>query len=150
MPPDQPADQPGDEMADEPADEIAAEIAEWLARAEVDLRAAEVDLGAVPPLLGDAAFHCQQAVEKALKAFLTRHEHVFPRTHDLGVLAAACLEHEPSLEPILARSVGLSDFAWRFRYPGDDVDPPRPEVDEAVEVARAVVRTVEDLVAGGC
>lgn len=133
-----------------PPDELADEIAEWLARAERDLRAAEVDLGAVPPLLGDAAFHCQQAVEKALKAFLTRHDHIFARTHDLRVLAAACLEHDPALEPLLARSVGLSDYAWRFRYPGDDLDPPRVEVDEALEVARIVVQAVEDAVAGDC
>ena len=36
----------------------------WLARAHEDLRGAEVDLTATPPLLGDATFHCQQAAEK--------------------------------------------------------------------------------------
>ena len=32
--------------------------------------ARQIDLAAAPPLPGDAAFHCQQATEKALKAFL--------------------------------------------------------------------------------
>ena len=34
----------------------------WLLKARADL-GAEVDLGAAPPLTGDAAFHCQQAAE---------------------------------------------------------------------------------------
>lgn len=50
-------------------------------RAQEDLRGAEIDLAAAPPLLGDATFHCQQAVEKALKGFLTWHDRVFRKTH---------------------------------------------------------------------
>jgi HEPN domain-containing protein len=44
-----------------------AEARGWLTKAKEDLRGAEVDLGASPPLSGDALFHCQQAAEKALK-----------------------------------------------------------------------------------
>ena len=36
----------------------------WLHKAAGDLRGAEVDLAANPPLTEDAAFHCQQAAEK--------------------------------------------------------------------------------------
>jgi hypothetical protein len=35
----------------------AADTRAWLARAQDDLRGAEIDLAASPPLLGDAAFH---------------------------------------------------------------------------------------------
>ncbi len=53
-----------------PPDSVrAADTRGWLARARMDLRGAEVDLAASPPLCGDAAFRCQQAIEKALKAF---------------------------------------------------------------------------------
>ena len=51
--------------------ERAADTRAWLSKAEADLRGATVDLAADPPLLEDALFHCQQAAEKALKAFLT-------------------------------------------------------------------------------
>ncbi|MBI2528866.1 MAG: HEPN domain-containing protein [Candidatus Rokubacteria bacterium] len=47
-----------------------ADTRAWLCRALDDLRGAEVDLAAAPPLLGDATLHCQEAVEKALHAFL--------------------------------------------------------------------------------
>ena len=48
----------------------SADTRGWLRKAAQDLRGAEIDLAAAPPLPGDAAFHCQQATEKALKAFL--------------------------------------------------------------------------------
>jgi len=75
----------------------------WLARARDDLRGAEIDLAAVPPLLGDAAFHCQQAVEKALKALLVWHDRPFRRTHDLVEFGAECVAIVPRLSPTSAK-----------------------------------------------
>jgi HEPN domain-containing protein len=124
------------------ADAREEDVAAWLGRARGDLRAAEVDLAADPALLGDAAFHCQQAVEKTLKAFLTRHDHPFRKTHDIGELALACLQHEPALEPLLRASAPLTEYAWRFRYPGDVFEPERREVEDALAVARRVVAAV--------
>ena len=49
---------------------LVSETKEWLIKATQDLRSAEHALTASPPLLGDVAYHCQQATEKALKAFL--------------------------------------------------------------------------------
>jgi HEPN domain-containing protein len=128
-----------------PRDARAEEVAAWLERARQDLRAAEVDLDAGPPLLGDAAFHCQQAVEKALKAFLTRSDHPFRATHDIGELALACLEHDPSLEALLRESAPLTEYAWRVRYPGELFEPERREVEDAYRLARRVVEEVVGL-----
>src|SRR5438128_2429413 len=90
----------------------------WLARAADDVRAAEIDLTATPPLLADVAFHCQQAIEKALKAFLTWYDRPFRRTHDLVEVGDQCAEIDPTLELLLRRVAPLSEYAWRFRYPG--------------------------------
>lgn len=132
-----------------PRDARAKEVAAWLSRVELDLRAAEVDLGVNPPLVADAAFHCQQAVEKALKALLTHHDHLFRTTHDIGELALACLQHEPSLEALLRVSAPLTEYAWRFRYPGEVFEPGRREVEDALEVARRVVDEVRMKVGEG-
>ena len=78
----------------------------WLARANDDLRGAEIDLAAAPPLLGDAAFHCQQAAEKALKGLLTWHDREFRKTHDLVELGGQCVAIDASLEPILGDRAG--------------------------------------------
>jgi HEPN domain-containing protein len=130
-----------------PPDERADEVAAWLARAGQDLRAARVDLAADPPLAADAAFHCQQAVEKSLKAFLVHHDHPFTKTHDIGVLAQACLPHEPSLESLLRRAAPLTEYAWRFRYPGEELDPEPGEVEEDLSAAAEVVERITSLVA---
>lgn len=122
-----------------PRDARAKEVAAWLSRAGLDLRAAEVGLGADPPLLADAAFHCQQAVEKALKALLTHHDHLFRKTHDIAELGLACLEHQPTLEALLRASAPLTEYAWRFRYPGEVFEPDRQEVEDALELASRVV-----------
>jgi HEPN domain-containing protein len=127
-------------------DARAKDVAAWLSRAQLDLRAAEVDLAASPPLLADAAFHCQQAVEKALKALLTHYDHLFRRTHDIGELALACLQHAPSLEPLLREAAPLTEYAWRFRYPGEVFEPDRREVEDALQLAHRVVADVRTAV----
>ena len=130
-----------------PRDEKASEVEAWLARARQDCRAADIDLDAVPPLLADAAFHCQQAVEKALKALLSHHEHPFRRTHDLGELGKACLAYEPALEDLLRSAAPLTEYAWRFRYPGELFEPDHDEIARAraiaAEILAAIVSAVE-------
>jgi HEPN domain-containing protein len=124
-------------------DPIALEDARaWLAKAELDLRAAVADLGLVPPLLGDAAFHCQQACEKSLKGVLALHDRPFRKTHDLGELGRAVIGTCPDLARTAASVSPLSDYAWEFRYPGDVVDPPAEEVAEALELASSLVEAV--------
>jgi HEPN domain-containing protein len=46
------------------------EIKEWLQKARNDLLSARILMQHDPPVLDTASFHCQQAVEKVLKAFL--------------------------------------------------------------------------------
>lgn len=63
-----------------------AETRGWLVRASSDVRAAEHELRATPPLLDDIVFHCQQAAEKSLKGFLTWHDRPFRKTHSIEEL----------------------------------------------------------------
>jgi len=100
--------------------ELAAETRAWLNKARIDLRAAGHDLGADPPLLEDIVFHAQQAVEKCLKALLTWNGVTFRKTHGLEELGEACLRLEPMLRPLVDRAVPLTEYAWRFRYPGEE------------------------------
>lgn len=123
--------------------EKLAEVKAWLSKAANDLRAAEVDLAASPPLLEDALFHCQQAAEKALKGFLTAHDKIFRKTHDLDELAQSCESIDPSLAPVLDAARDLSVFAWVFRYPGEAEPPFESEVQDSLAVAR---RTYEAII----
>ena len=126
------------------ADEKLKEIQAWLTKAANDLRGAEVDLAADPPLVEDALFHCQQAAEKAMKAFLTAHDTIFRKTHDLDELAAACEKIDAALRPVLDPARELTVFAWEFRYPGTDDEPPEAEAYDSLIVARSVVDAIRE------
>jgi len=129
-----------------------ADTRAWLVKAGDDLRAADHDRTADPPLLGDAAFHCQQAVEKALKAFLAWHDEPFRKTHNLEELGQACLALDSSLQPLVDRAVPLTEYAWKFRYPGEPAQPTVEELHESLAAARAVLAAVRSRVppeAGG-
>jgi HEPN domain-containing protein len=116
----------------------------WIQKAEMDMRSAQVDLAAVPPLVGDALFHCQQAVEKTLKAFLTWHDHPFRKTHDLVELGVQCAAIDAALEDLLREAAPLTEYAWKFRYPGDASEPTVAEAEVAIDVAFRVIAAVRD------
>ncbi len=120
------------------------EVKAWLAKAGNDLRGAEVDLAADPPLVEDALFHCQQATEKALKAFLTAHDTPFRKTHDLDELASACERFDGSLKETLNPARDLTVFAWEFRYPGSDDVPPESEAHDSLLLARSAVQAISE------
>jgi len=80
----------------------------WLARADDDLKAAEHLLKPSPPHLRSALFHCQQAAEKALKAFLAWHDVPFSKTHDIEQIGEACIALDASLRRSVDRAVPLT------------------------------------------
>jgi HEPN domain-containing protein len=125
-----------------PSDARAAEARSWLVKASGDLRAAAHEFTAAPPILDDIVFHAQQATEKALKGFLTWHDRPFRKTHDLVELGQACVDIDASLEPLLRRAAPLTEYAWRFRYPGDPDQPADEEATAALGLAREVYDAV--------
>jgi HEPN domain-containing protein len=89
----------------------------WIFFANNNLMAAE-NLIDYEELTGEVAFLCQQAVEKYLKAFLTRHKISFKKTHDLPKLYSQAKEvkdlgiNEELLEDLI-------DLYIESRYPTD-------------------------------
>lgn len=73
------------------------------------------------PLLNSALFHCQQAVEKWLKAFLIWNGVAFPKVHDLHRIGAMRSAIEADLEAVISPVVDLTDFATVYRYPGAEI-----------------------------
>ena len=58
-------------------------INSWLIKAEHDLTTAHLAFNHLPNYKDTIAFHCQQAVEKLLKAYLIHIDVGFRRSHDL-------------------------------------------------------------------
>ena len=59
-------------------------VQQWLHKAKADLAAAEILASSEMPDYSTGVFHCQQATEKFIKAYLVRYQIEFPKTHDLG------------------------------------------------------------------
>jgi HEPN domain-containing protein len=125
-----------------PESERAAEAREWLLKVALDLRGARLDLDATPPLLEDALFHCQQAVEKAFKALLVWHDRIFRKTHSLEELGRAACAIDSALTNLVDEAVPLTEYAWAFRYPGAPPVPDVAEAEAAYELATRVIRAV--------
>lgn len=113
-------------------DPDAARVADtraWLRKAHTDVRCARASRGVDPPILEDVLFHCQQACEKALKAFLAWHDIPFRKTHSLEEVGEQCLGIDASLRTIVDAAVPLTEFAWAYRYPGEAEEPESASVD---------------------
>ena len=59
-------------------------------------------------------------------------------------LGAQCAGIDPTLEPVLRCEAPLTEYAWRYRYPGEPLAPPESEVRQALDRARGVVAAVLD------
>lgn len=116
------------------------EARSWFTKASEDLRAAEHSLKANPPLYPTVVFHCQQAVEKMLKGFLTWHDQRLRKTHSIEEIGENCLKIDSSLKPLIDEAVPLTPYAWSFRYPGEIDEPSDEETMEAINVARKVYK----------
>jgi HEPN domain-containing protein len=121
-----------------PDPELISETRDWLAKSRDDLRSALWLSEANPPLLAQLLFHCQQAAEKALKAFLAWHNSPFHKTHSIEAIGEQCLQSDATLKQVVEQALPLTQYAWRFRYPGEAQEPSRGEATRAITAARAV------------
>ncbi len=93
-------------------------VKEWVKYSKLDLDSA-LKLLESPELTQSAAFHCQQSIEKALKALIEEKINKVPRTHDLEKLYGLIEEYGIKLkidEDILDQ---VNDVYIETRYPSD-------------------------------
>lgn len=122
--------------------ELIAETRAWVFKSEQDVRMARLAADATPPLLGHAVYQAQQAAEKAMKGFLTWHRKVFGKTHNLVEIGRACAAVDAELENVLIRASRLTDYVWKYRYPGEPVEPTESEVRAALALAEEVLQAI--------
>ncbi|MGH9928768.1 MAG: HEPN domain-containing protein [Pyrinomonadaceae bacterium] len=96
---------------------------EWVEKAEADFATArrEVRVRKQPNYDG-VCFHCQQCVEKYLKARLQQDRTVFRKTHDLRALLDLLLPSYQTWNVLRPDLLTLNNFAIAYRYPGESSD----------------------------
>jgi HEPN domain-containing protein len=110
---------------------MASEAARWLAIAERDLKAVRNNLLGPEPTTEVAAYHCQQAAEKLVKAALIAADIDPPRWHDIDGLVHL-LPGDNQLRGMLFPLARFAPYAVAYRYPVPDPDvlPDIPTTDE--------------------
>jgi HEPN domain-containing protein len=89
----------------------------WLTLAELDLLTAEhLAKTMVPPPLEIICFHCQQAVEKYLKSFITGKGVEPPYIHDLDELCKIGKKYNSSFSNIADSCSSLTEYGVRPQY----------------------------------
>lgn len=94
-------------------------VKQWPAKAESDWSTVEILMASEHCPTEAVCFHCQQYVEKLLKAFLTLKGIEAPKTHDLRRLVQLASPFESNLAELAGDSDDLTVHGVQSRYPGD-------------------------------
>jgi HEPN domain-containing protein len=115
-------------------------VKEWRLKAASDLKnVALLMKSGEPDLPNDTiCFHCQQAVEKFLKAFLVYHDTEFPYTHNLKDLVDLAATIDPEIARFREKVEQLTPYAVEIRYPGDFWMPDLEETQNAYCIAQDI------------
>ena len=117
-------------------------VKEWIAKAEDDYKTAlTLNRQRKHKLPNPICFHCQQCIEKYLKAFLVYNKFKPPRTHDLRKLNDIAVSFDSSLNNIYNLLEQLNPYSVEFRYPGDSAT-----LKEAKQAVQAMKKAREILI----
>jgi len=92
-------------------------VDEWLKFAENDLEVVRILSNHHPMQLEIICYHCQQATEKALKAYLLHNDQIPPKIHNLESLVDLCVELSTDFNEIVEECEYLNPFGVQPRYP---------------------------------
>ena len=112
-------------------------IGNWVLKADNDLKAAQHELSFEDDAVTDSVcFHCQQAAEKYIKAYLIFFDIPFKKTHDIGDLILLCEARDPEIALLEDEVDLLADFGVEVRYPDNFFIPTLNEAKDAYSLAQ--------------
>jgi len=114
-------------------------VKNFLIKAEHDLGSAELIYEKKPEYTDTITFHCQQTIEKSLKAYLTYHNVKIKSNHDLIYLIGKCSELEQEFKSFSQDIYAdVNDIGMSVRYDDIKNDPKVEEVFRYLEFTREV------------
>ncbi len=97
---------------------------------------AQILLKVPEPIAESICFHCQQSVEKFLKAFLFSNNVSVRKTHNIYELLSTCILLDNTFETLKEAKIDiLTLYAVDIRYPDDLYIPTLEEAKEALRLA---------------
>ncbi|MBA7652595.1 MAG: HEPN domain-containing protein [Candidatus Stahlbacteria bacterium] len=119
-------------------------IDNWMAKAEKDLLSAKHELSFSDAVTESICFHCQQAVEKYLKAYLVFLGISFTKTHEIGELVTKCENKDSEISVLKEEADKLTDYAVEVRYPEERFEPTLEEAKESFVIAKKIKEFVSN------
>ena len=113
-------------------------IQKWFIKADNDMQSAvTLRSAALEDITTDTiCFHCQQTIEKYLKAFLIWHNVEFDKIHDLVYLQKLCSTIDIDISSVPVKA--LNFFGIMVRYPDNFYIPSLDEADHAISLAKQI------------
>jgi len=112
---------------------------DWYNKARADLQSANI----LFKYEGDCsiiAFHCQQAIEKALKSYILKHSSNLIDGHSLIYLCKEACQIMPSMKQYLKDCAFVNQFYIETRYPADiPIELSKDEARECISIAETVL-----------
>ena len=117
---------------------MKAETREWVRCAEEDFDVASTQFRrrTKRPTTNAIGFHCQQCVEKYLKARLEELGLPVPKVHNLTALLGLLLPQHPLWAAFNPSLLLLNNYAVKFRYPGQIAT--RMDAQAALKACRSI------------
>lgn len=121
---------------------LRAYIESWLEKADNDLASAQRLLEIKPMILDNACFHCQQAIEKYLKAFLNYNGKETERTHNIIFLLSQAADFDHVFGTV--DTMNINAYAVQARYPDFTMIPDEDEAKSYYQLALHVKSLVTE------
>lgn len=117
---------------------------QWIAKAKNDLLDADNNLKAEETPFDTVCFHCQQAAEKFLKAYLVANGNLYPISHDLILILENILPFDSTAEVLREDLALLMPYSVEIRYPDDWFMPTEEDAKEAREAVSRVMSWLQN------
>ena len=113
-------------------------IKRWIEKGDHDFGTAQLTFHHIPNYYDTISFHCQQAVEKYLKAYLLFLEVPFIRTHNLNYLLSLISQKIEINTDLYNMSAELEDFSVEIRYPDSITELSTDDLVRSLSIAKTI------------
>lgn len=120
------------------------EIIQWVIKGDHDLGTAKITYRHIPEYLDTVIFHCQQATEKYLKAFLIYQSISFRFSHDLVYLLDLIIQKDSDFNKYYDAVSELQGYAIEIRYPNETIFLSKEIVEKGIKIAKEIREIVTE------
>lgn len=114
---------------------LVKQTKDWIEKADHDLGSAKIIFLHLPDYFDTVAFHCQQAVEKYIKAILIHKGIEFQRSHDLIYLLELLSNNTAISQDKYIKAVILNGYGVQIRYPNKIIKLSKEDLQQAIAIS---------------